>query len=125
MIKKRLKPANLRKVTSDDNNDQLTEEMSALSKESDFTSLALIKAEQEMRKVRGGLSIETGGGNSKAVMDTSARYSGSASQTKTIGSMISTQFSSTGDSSQSLIPHEKIMEAYINERLGIRAESEG
>ena len=119
MIKKRRsKPSNLRKFVSDNDEDANEVGEGNDKATTDVSQIALVKAEQEMRRLKNGLNVH----GSTNMSDTKPSTSSSSATTKTISSMISTQFSSIGEMSTSSIGHEKIMEAYINERLGIKTE---
>lgn len=119
MIKKRSsKPSNLRKPVSDNDDDESGVGDGDEKATMDISQIALVRAEQQMRRLKNGLSVDA----SSNISDTKPTTSSSSATMKTISSMISTQFSSIGEMSTSSIGHEKIMEAYINDRLGIKAE---
>jgi hypothetical protein len=127
MIKKRsIKSANLRKSSTheDEENEDSGEGEGKVAvgdetSSGDLSVIALVKAEQEMRRLKNGLTVDSNGTTKTDVKNLSTSKGDAPIS---IGSMISNQFASSGDSSNSTMGHEKILEAYVNERLGIKTE---
>jgi hypothetical protein len=102
-------------VSADSEGASAGEKISSVEGESPDTAISLdiIRAEQLMRKKHNGLVVDA-----KQDFQRIKKSQSSTVAPKTITTMITSQFSSTNGDSNSTVAHEKIMEAYIEARLG-------
>jgi len=104
-FKKRSKIPNSRKKESDIDEDDL-----------DISIISVIKADQEIRKIKNpGITIDSSGNK-----QVKAKVNHQTIAPKTINNMMESQFASTGGDAVSSVQHEKYMEAYIEEKLGLK-----
>jgi hypothetical protein len=111
MFKKRTQKGNIRRETPKVDDEDDTEEI-------DMQALKDLKAEQNLKKkLRPGQSLESLVEDEK---QTSATGTKRKRGHETIAQSMASQFSATVDNGLSVTSHEKIMEKYIEDKLGIQ-----
>lgn len=111
MFKKRPRKDNIRRVIENVHDDDFEESGANIA------AMQMLKAEQELRKKLKGQSLVDLVKGESSLLDTQTETS-----KRSIESMMGTQFSLKCEDGVSYVAHERIMEEFIEEKLGLKEE---